>query len=364
MSEIDNMDLENDREDYDPDQPLEERRRIQQGIRNLEKDMLENADEYLKPTSKRIAETLKALDEYSVQIRQTNEAAIDSKALLAISEIQHRKIKQLTAGNLGSGVDADELVSKCITYMRKSAGVADDEDDALTHTQRHRRMPRGAMGSDDDASDDEDGSGGDMMNWAHLGRYACIPSVRRPALPGFLLGPLSVQKKVRKVVTRTAPLRIRDLQEVRPEVLDKDDLAKNEKQDLTAICNKILKRLQHVRNSAISQVQEIHEDQDKDGDDLEAAMETLGLTENGNIDLVRFCINPRSFGQTVENMFYVSFLIREGMVQVDYEDNGLPSLCERSMPVPFRSLSNATSQARPPQVQRSSPSLQHQITVR
>lgn len=343
MSAIDNMDLDNDREDYDPDQPLEERRRIQQGIRNLEKDMLENADEYLKPISKRIAETLKALDEYSVQIRQTNEAAIDSKALLAISEIQHRKIKQLTAGNLGSGVDADELVSKCITYMRKSAGVADDEDEALTHTQRHRRMPRRAMGSDDDASDDEDGSGGDMMNWAHLGRYACVPNVRRPALPGFLLGPLSVQKKVRKVVTRTAPLRIRDLQEVRPEVLDKDDLAKNEKQDLTAICNKILKRLQHVQKSAISQVKEIHEDQDKDGDDLEAAMEKLGLTENGNIDLVRFCINPRSFGQTVENMFYVSFLIREGMVQVDYEDNGLPSLCERSMSAPFRVLSNATS---------------------
>lgn len=328
------MDLDDDREAYDPDQSLEERRRIQRGIRTLEKDMLENPEAYLQPQSKRVAETLQALEEYSAQIRQTNEAAIDSKALLTLTDLTNRKLQRLTAGSLGSGVDADELVSKCITYMRRASGIADDEDEELTHTQRHRRKPaqgNRALGSDDeDGSEDEDGSSGDMMNWSHLGRYACIPSVRRPALPGFLLGPLSVQKKARKVVTRTAPLRVRDLQEVRPEVLNKEDLATNEKQDLTAICNKILRRLKQVQESAIEEVQDINDDPSKDDDDLDAAMERLGLTEKGHIDLVRFCINPRSFGQTVENMFYVSFLIREGAVEVSYEDNGLPSLCEHS----------------------------------
>lgn len=335
------MELDDDREAYDPDQSLEERRRIQRGIRSLEKDMIENAEAYLQPQSKRVAETLQALEEYSVQIRQTNEAAIDSKALLTLTDLTNRKLQRLTAGNLGSGIDPDDLISKCKTYMRQASGIVDDEDEELTHTQRHRRRPapgHRAMGSDDDdgdGSDDEDGSGGDMMNWTHLGRYACIPSVRRPALSGFLLGPLSVQKKARKMVTRTAPLRIRDLQEVRPEVLNKEDLASNEKQDLTAICNKILKRLKQVQDSAIKEVQAVHDDQSKDGDDLEAAMERLGLTESGNIDLVRFCINPKSFGQTVENMFYVSFLIREGAVEVSYEDNGLPSLCECSTIMAF-----------------------------
>ncbi|ROV87795.1 hypothetical protein VSDG_09583 [Cytospora chrysosperma] len=320
------MGYENDLDAYNPDQSLEERRQIQQGIRSLEKDMHENAEEYLKPGSEKVLDTLQRLEDYAKNIRQTNEAAIDSKAFLTLSDLQHRKLQRLTAGSLGNGVDPDELVSKCITYMRRGAGLADGEDDELTHTQRNRREParRGAIGSDDD--DDEDGAGGDMMDWAHLGRYACIPNVRRPALPGFMLGPLSVEKKTRKVVHRTAPLRVRDLQEVRPEVLNTEDLAKNEN-DLTAICKKILKQLKRVRDSAIAELQRINDDDNMDDDDMAQAMERLGIVESGNIDLVRFCVNPKSFGQTVENMFYVSFLIREGMVEVHYEENGLPSLC-------------------------------------
>lgn len=321
------MEYENDLDAYNPDQSLEERRKIQQGIRSLEKDMHENAEEYMKPGSEKLRDTLQKLEDYAKDIRQTNEAAIDSKAFLTLSDLQHRKLQRLTAGSLGNGVDPDEFVSKCITYMRRGAGLADGEDDEPTHTQRNRREPvrRGAIGSDDD--DDEDGAGGDMMDWAHLGRYACIPNVRRPAMPGFLLGPLSVEKKTRKVVQRTAPLRVRDLQEVRPEVLNTEDLAKNEN-DLTAVCNKILKQLKRARDSAIAELQRINDDDNMDDDDMAQAMERLGIVESGNVDFVRFCINPKSFGQTVENMFYVSFLIREGMVEVQYEENGLPSLCK------------------------------------
>lgn len=332
------MKPEEDLDAYNPDQSLEERREIQQGIRSLERDMHENAEAYMQPGNEKLLDTLQRLEAYAKNIRQTNEAAIDSKALLTLSDLQHRKLQRLTAGTLGNGVDPDEFVSKCITYMRRGAGVQegdDYQDDELpTHTQRGRRgggpAQRGAVGSDDD-DDDEDGAGGDMMDWAHLGRYACVPHVRRPALPGFLLGPLSVEKKVRKFVQRTAPLRVRDLQEVRPEVLNTEDLAKNEN-DLTAICNKILKQLKRVRDSAIAELQAIDNDDDMDDDDMARAMERLGIVDSGNIDLVRFCVNPRSFGQTVENMFYVSFLIREGMVEVHYEENGLPSLCKSSLP--------------------------------
>ncbi|KAL1866005.1 hypothetical protein Daus18300_006906 [Diaporthe australafricana] len=323
------MDSDEDADKYDPEQSLEERRAIQQSIRRLEKDMHENAEAYMQVGSTKVSDALARLEEISKNIKQTNEAAIDSKALLTLVDLQSRKLQKLTAGNLGNGIDTDEFVSKCITYMRRGAGIADDEDQELTHTQRNRRggAQRGAIGSDDDASDDEEG--GDMMDWAHLGRYACIPKVRRPALSGFLLGPLSVQKKVRKLVTRTAPLRVVDLQEVRPEVLDTEDLAKNEN-DLTAICNKILKQLKSVRDTAIHELQKMQDDDSIDGEQMERAMDILGITETGNIDLVRFCINPRSFGQTVENMFYVSFLIREGMVEVHFEENGLPSLCPSS----------------------------------
>ncbi|PSR78843.1 Nse4 C-terminal-domain-containing protein [Coniella lustricola] len=338
---------EEDLEAYNPDQSLGERRQIQRGIRSLERDMHENAESYLDPRSTRVHDTLKSLDRFSTDIRQTSEATIDSKALLTLVDLNHRKLQRLTAGNLGSGIDPDEFVSKCITYMRRAAGIADDHDQELTFTQRRRRAGAGngsgvdgGLGrpggrnmasddddNDDDGSEDEDGTGGDMMNWAHLGRYACVPRGKRPALTGFLLGPLSVQKKARKAVTRQAPLRLRDLKEVRPEVLKTEDLAKNEKQDLTAICNQILKQLKTRQDQAIELVRSVHADEDMSDEDVERTMEKVGLMASGGIDLVRFCVNPRSFGQTIENMFYVSFLIKEGMVEVKYEENGLPSVC-------------------------------------
>ncbi|KAF3768685.1 hypothetical protein M406DRAFT_286631 [Cryphonectria parasitica EP155] len=334
---------DDDLEAYDPDQDLAERRQIQRGIRALERDMLEKAEEYLVPSSKRIGETLKSLNEIASNIKQTTEAAIDSRALLTLVDLNHRKLQRMTAGHLSTGVDPDEFVSKCITYMRRANGIEDDENEELTYTQRRRRggPALNGNGHENDGSDDdddagmdyEDGAAGDTLNWSHLGRYACVPAGRRPPLSGHLLGPLSVEKKTREVVVRSAPLRLRDLQEVRPQVLNTEDLSQKEN-DLTAICNQILKELKRALRTAISEVQRVHQDDTMDDQDVVAAMERVGLTESGSLDLVRFCINPRSFGQTVENMFYVSFLIREGMVEMKYEENGLPSLCKSERETP------------------------------
>jgi len=51
-----------------------------------------------------------------------------------------------------------------------------------------------------------------------------------------------------------------------------------------------------------------------------------GVHQSGGVDLFKFVVNPRSFGQTVENLFYVSFLIRDGKVGITITDNGLPAV--------------------------------------
>ncbi|PVU87768.1 hypothetical protein BB561_006186 [Smittium simulii] len=53
------------------------------------------------------------------------------------------------------------------------------------------------------------------------------------------------------------------------------------------------------------------------------------LQELGSIHLFEFVINPHSFAETVENVFYLSFLIRDGKAYID-DESGQPLLaaCE------------------------------------
>lgn len=49
----------------------------------------------------------------------------------------------------------------------------------------------------------------------------------------------------------------------------------------------------------------------------------------GNVNLFKFIINPQDFGQSVENLFYLSFLIRDGKCAFFAdEDTGEPVICE------------------------------------
>ncbi|KAL6824827.1 Nse4 C-terminal domain-containing protein [Trichoderma camerunense] len=307
---------------YDPDQPLEERRKVQQGFRDLLRDITENSEEYLQGDSHGLHETILRANELSKQVRQTTEATIDSRLLVSTTDLSYRKTLRLTQGSLSQGLDVDDFISKCITYMRNGGGITSDQSLELSSTQRQRRRTVHDRSNDND--NDDVGDEGDMMNWAHLGRFACLPYIRRPALPGFLLGPLSVEKKVRKAAKRNAPFRPNSLTETRPEILNVDDLAKKEN-DLTVICGKILQQLYKVQADTQQTVADLITD-DMDDEETTRIMHQHGLRSTGGIDLMRFVVNPKSFGQTIENLFYVSFLIRDGRVEIDFDEHGLPAL--------------------------------------
>lgn len=325
--------LGSDDDVYDPDQPVEERRKVQRGLRGLLKNVTENSEEYLQQNSKGLRETIRKANSFVKDIKRPSEAASDSRLLVSTTDLSYRKTLRLTHGSLAQGLDVDEFVSKCITFMRQGRGIDQDDAPGLSSTQRRRRV---SHVRDEGDGDQDEGDEGDMMNWAHLGRFGALPYVRRPALPGFMLGPLSVEKKLRKVTKRVAPLRPNSLTETRPEVLSVDDLAKREN-DLTAICGKILHQLQRTQAEVQNTVIELIDDDMSDAERTRI-MHKHGLRSTGGLDLMRFVVNPRSFGQTVENMFYVSFLIRDGRVEIEYDDNDLPAL--GALPIPFpRALS-------------------------
>lgn len=315
--EPDNHDAGDDSDAYDPDQSIEERRDIQRTLRELGRELADNADEYLRGDSNGIRDLLLSANEVNHKIRQTGEAVIDSRFLVTAADLSYKKTVQITQGNVADGVDVDEFLSKCITYMRQGGGGHGDNAPELSSTQQRRRT-RGNEGSDDE---DETG---DMLNWNYFGHYACLPSIGRPAIQGHLLGPLSVEKKARKITKRSAPFRINQLAETRPEVINTEDLTKQEN-DLAVICGRVLQQLQRLQAGLQSSVEEALDD-DTTPEESIRIMHQHGLRETGGVDLMRFVINPKSFGQSVENLFYVSFLIKDGKVSVDLDSDGIPSV--------------------------------------
>lgn len=59
-----------------------------------------------------------------------------------------------------------------------------------------------------------------------------------------------------------------------------------------------------------------------------------------NLNLFRWLINPRSFGQTVENTMYTSFLINTGRAAIEESEDGsgIPIICTSCLAVPSHNV--------------------------
>jgi non-structural maintenance of chromosomes element 4 len=241
------------------------------------------------------------------------------------------KNRRIAIGDETLMLQSDDFVSKCITFMRLG-GAEGDEDAVPTATQARRRTR--TLNEDDEDDDD-----GDALAWDYLGRKACYQNVRRPPVPAFLLGPLSVQKKVRAPTQRQGRLR-RDQPATltKPQELGEEDLERNEKSTLTHKCKEIrdsLHKYVHERSELVeADVGEECETlgiEDPDNDERMASivqnvLRRHRLATNWEVSLFEYAINPHSFGQTVENFFYISFLVRDGFVKLNYDTDNLPTI--------------------------------------
>lgn len=203
--------------------------------------------------------------------------------------------------------------------MRRGPDVADALPSSTQNQRRHRRSQREVDSDDDDQ--------GDAMNWDWLGRMACLPHNARPAVTGFLLGPLSVQKRTRQVVQRINREAPDATQAVHPRTLGQEDLDQREDSNLTEMCSKINKLLSTWQDKAQRAAdEEITRLDDCTEEMARAIIDRHSIADDGGVPLFRFCINSKSFGQSVENLFYVSFLVRDGTVGLAVDQQGLPTL--------------------------------------
>lgn len=171
-----------------------------------------------------------------------------------------------------------------MTFMRSRGGEA-------------RQRSQGED-DDDDADDDE-------MDWARLGREAAFKGNKRPAATDFLLGPMSVTKRIRLVKQRRQGLKRGNATMVRPVEIENNGEEKGPENNA---------------NTSLRLVRSIHTVLE------EYFFEHPEIADTG-LNLFKAVVNPNSFGQTIENIFYISFLVKDGFICIQEDDDDLPVMC-------------------------------------
>jgi ABC-type transporter Mla MlaB component len=231
-----------------------------------------------------------------------------------VGDLSNKKSRTLAFGDGAAGIDVDQFVSKTLRYLRN--GIAGT------------RRRRDEMEADDDEADVAD------LDWAHFGATACFASNRRPPVQSFLLGPLSVQKRVRKVpIRRVDTQQMRNLTSTKPQEIDLSEMERVESSNHTLQCAKIRTLLQRTQEESMQAVEEqathlmeTSQIEELPETEIRKLREEYGVADDGGINMFRFALNPNSFSQSVENLFYISFLIRDGHVAINKDSDELPSL--------------------------------------
>lgn len=230
----------------------EERRQLTRKYRGLIKRFEELKSAPEENTLASLTEGVTEASNLFSKVKGTYEASLDSKVLLLTSELGCQHARNLII---------DGQVFDRSTYLRCLQGYLGINPLLSSQTP--------AQTTEDD----------DDNRWNKLGALASRCMNRVPTID-FMLGPLNIQNQKRRKITRTKDLgQAKEI--TKPQTLLQSDISKQEEGTPGSVL--------HVYNI---------------------------LHKVGPINLFEFIINPYHFGQSVENLFYLSFLIRDGKARI------------------------------------------------
>ncbi|KAI8323291.1 hypothetical protein GQ54DRAFT_258504 [Martensiomyces pterosporus] len=243
-----------------------DRRQLRYDYRSLLSDAAARKKEYLTGSSSLLLEDLERANTLFNQVTTTDEGVLDSRFLVLSADISAQRAHHMRIDS--AAFDSLEYIEKLRDILYAGTGNADEQQ-----------------------------MSGAKPDWAAIGSIASRFSRRAPRF-SYIYGPLMTEVKERK--RNTEGRRRADVgkagrqQEAQIETMGESDVKKQE-------------------NQTTKLVQKVHRI----------------LTKVGPINLFQLVINPQSFAQSVENIFYVSFLIRDGKAFID-DESGQPMIeaCE------------------------------------
>ncbi|KAJ4488550.1 Nse4 C-terminal-domain-containing protein [Lentinula aciculospora] len=248
---------------YNPDQDPEIKRELRRKYRAAQQQ-LQALDHKGKQCASELSDVLETADILFEQVRDTPEAVLDSDIVLEISSRSAHLARQLKSS---TGIfDFDDYLSKLVSFMGG-----------------HKLEPESVEHSSDE---EEDSELLEPFMWERIGKPA-LKKIRRVPVVGFMLGPISLEQARKR--TKSIRLEKNKADERRPQEITEEDL-------------------QGTINETTRNVITIY-----------AILEDIGPT-----NLFHLIINTTSFSQSVENLFYLSFLIREGKAGLDFAEDGEP----------------------------------------
>ncbi|XP_077114820.1 non-structural maintenance of chromosomes element 4 homolog A [Ranitomeya variabilis] len=247
------------------------RRQIRHQYRELMQSMQQHREDMLSSRSNKLTDTLQAANQLFAEVSKPREAALDAQFLVLATNLGKEKANQLQADM--TVFDPTSFAEDLLSFMGINRLENADSD-----------------------SEDEDGAKGYLSKdaWQKLGTEADKYFKRTPTFH-FMLGSFKTeppvmrqkierQKRASKVAEKgVMPAQLKKMEESHQEATEKE-------------VERILGFLQTY----------FREDPDTP------------------ISFFDFVIDPNSFARTIENIFHVSFIIRDGFARIKLDQDKLP----------------------------------------
>lgn len=212
--------------------------------------------------------------------RDTRVQLKDAEALHDSSRFAAVNAKNLKFGDVGISLNQNDFIKNVKAYMNENEGADGNFGDG-----------------DDDMDADGQADVFNSYNWLKLGGLYHSHSKR--AIPtDFLYGPLATERK------RTGP-RQRNIDDTgngpsaTAKLIQASEISTNDEQNTSSMVRGVYQAFTQRKGE-------------------------------GSINFFSFFINPHSFSQSVENLFFTSFLIRDGKFKLYKDETGIPMLQKTS----------------------------------